>query len=91
MNREELIFNMYKDTSIGCKKLKNILYKKFGILDDEISTRIYTKINNYQIEKYGARIGSDIETLSRDECIRRQRIRKQCRYERLHYKRKRTR
>ena len=49
--KENLIFNMFKDTSvIGAKKFKAKIEKMYSGVD---YSTIYRKILNYQIEKYG--------------------------------------
>lgn len=80
MNIEELIFNMYKDECIGAKRLREIVSKKYKLTDIEISN-IYARINNYQINKYGDRISTDIEFLSTEECKKRAFLRKVAKYQ----------
>ena len=72
MDKIELIFNIYKDTDIGTRKLRAIISKKYKLSDIEISN-IYAKINNYQIKKYGEKLGkgTDMDFLTREECKRR--------------------
>ena len=58
MDKEELLFELYKDLCIEVRKFRAILKKQFKIEDKKI-TDIYAKINNYQIQKYGKRIEKD--------------------------------
>ena len=68
MDKIELVYNLYKDESIGSRKFRAIVSKKYQLSDRDI-TNIYAKINNYQVKKYGKKIGkgSDVEYLSREE------------------------
>jgi hypothetical protein len=75
MDKEELIYQIYKDQPIGAKRFRSET-KTYFKLDDKTITKIYTKLNNYQIDKYGSRLGNEIEILSKDECERRQNIRR---------------
>lgn len=83
MNKEELIFELYKDRSIGARKLRRELKTKYNINDDKKITEIYIRINNYQINKYGGRISVDVELLNRNECIRRSSLRRMSKWNRL--------
>lgn len=82
MNLKELIFNMYKEEPIGARKFRAIVSKKYKLSDIEISN-IYTKINNYQINKYGGRINKDIILNTREEYKKIARDRRTAKYERL--------
>ena len=75
MDKEKLIFEIYKDQPIGAKRFRDEVKKRYN-LDDKTITRIYIKLNNYQLDKYGERLGNQIETLSKNECERRQQIRR---------------
>lgn len=82
MNLKELIFNMYKEEPIGARKFRAIVSKKYKLSDIEISN-IYTKINNYQINKYGGRINKEYELINREEYKKIARDRRTAKYERL--------
>lgn len=56
MDKVEIIYNMYKDVSIGARKFRIIAKDKYKLTEQEI-TNIYIRINNYQIKKYGQRMG----------------------------------
>ena len=73
MNIEELIFNMYKEESIGSRKFRAKIKNKYKLTDRQISD-IYARIDSYQLKKYGRRIGNDYEILSKEECERRANI-----------------
>ena len=68
MDKAEFIYNYYKDESIGAKKFRALVSRKFKLTDIEISN-IYARINNYQVKKYGKRLGKsdDIEYKTREE------------------------
>lgn len=52
MNVEKLIFLMYKDTQLGTvSDFKSKLKEKFDGID---WYKLYAKISNYQIKKYGS-------------------------------------
>ena len=72
MDVEELIFNMYKDSDIGIKRLRPLIKKQYKLDDIRISD-IYSRINNYQISKYGQKLskGSDVFLMTREECRKR--------------------
>lgn len=82
MDKTKLIFNMYKDMDIGAKKFRAIINKQYNLSNKEI-TDLYAKINNYQIKKYGNRIGkgSDIILESREEYIKKALIRRVAKYQ----------
>ena len=82
MNLKELIFNMYKETDMGARKFRAIIRKKYKLSDIEISN-IYTKINNYQINKYGGRINKEYELVNREEYKKIARDRRTAKYQRL--------
>ena len=82
MNLKELIFNMYKETDMGARKFRAIISRKYKLSDIEISN-IYTKINNYQINKYGGRINKEYELVNREEYIKKAKIRRTSMYARL--------
>ena len=84
MNIKELIFNIYKNESIGARKFRAIVSKKYKLTDIEISN-IYAKINNYQTSKYGARLGksTDIELKTKEEYKLIAQHRRTARYQRL--------
>ena len=83
MNIEELVFNIYKEESMGSRKFRAIVSKKYK-LDNRQIGNIYARINNYQVKKYGKRIGkgSEIEFLSREECKKRANIMRIIKYQR---------
>lgn len=83
MDKIELIFNMYKNESIGAKEFRAIISKKYKLSNIEISN-IYARINNYQIEKYGNRINKDIGLKTREEYIKMAQARRTAKYDRLH-------
>ena len=86
MNLKELIFNMYKETDMGARKFRAIISRKYKLSDIEISN-IYTKINNYQINKYGGRINKEYELVNREEYIKKAKIRRTSMYARLNRER----
>ena len=84
MDKIELVYNLYKDESIESRKFRAIVSKKYQLSDRDI-TNIYAKINNYQVKKYGKKIGkgSDVEYLSREECQKRSSIMRTIKYQKL--------
>lgn len=56
MNVEELLFHQYKDQIIVTKKFKKEIIKKYNLTDEQ-ARNIHVRINNYQIQTYGERIG----------------------------------
>lgn len=89
MNVEELLFNMYKEADVDTKKLRILIKKKYKLSDKEISN-LYTKINNYQIKKYGGKIikGTEMDFLTREECKRRAGIVRTIKYQKRKEKEK---
>ena len=60
MNKEEILFQMYKDTvATGDEKSRYLLQQKFP--DVNISN-LHIKIANYQVEKYGYSLNSQART-----------------------------
>ena len=80
MDKEEMIFQMYKDESMGCNKFRKICDNKFD-LDKQTITKIYVRINNYQLERYGHRVCNTIERMTRESCLKKARLRCQCNYQ----------
>lgn len=65
MDKEKLLFEMYKDKPIKSIKIfKTIMHEKYKI---ENSTNLYAKINNYQIEKYGTNLRDRINRMTHRE------------------------
>ena len=55
MNKEQLIFTMFKDEKIKCRKhLKTMIKNQFKDVTEEELKDITLKIYNYQVDKYGA-------------------------------------
>ena len=55
MNIKEFIFNTYKDQVVIGKTFKRKIIKKYNLTITEASD-LFTRINNYQINKYGERL-----------------------------------
>lgn len=70
MNKEELFFNMYKDTVIISKKFKDNMKEKHGFNSREADD-LFVKITNYQIKKYGERLTYIPDTVISKEEINR--------------------
>ena len=66
MNKEELIFTMYRDTPIVAKTFKSKIIKKYGLSNDE-ARDIYVRIQNYQIKKYGGALMNKMDLLPAEE------------------------
>jgi hypothetical protein len=50
-------FNLYKDKAIKSAELfRNYMKFKYKITDPKLLNKIYLKINNYQVERYGTNI-----------------------------------
>lgn len=58
MDVKEFIFNTYKDQAIIGKTFKRDIIKKYKISVIEASD-MFTRINNYQINKYGKKLDID--------------------------------
>lgn len=84
MNKEELVFNIYKEKVIKNKSVKEEFKKKFGF-DNRTSQDLIARIINYQIKKYGIRKPSDVEYLSTEECKRRGKNARRRKGERIHH------
>lgn len=52
MDKEEYIFNAYKNEVIIGKSFKREIAKKYNLTNDQIRN-IFVRINNYQIENFG--------------------------------------
>lgn len=58
MNKEELIFNLKKDTPYkNSREFKEDVIKKLKIKDIDFK-EVYARIINHQIKKYGGSLGS---------------------------------
>ena len=55
MDREVLIFNIYKDQPLIAKKFKQKIIEMYHISLEE-ARNLFVKINNYQIKKYGRKL-----------------------------------
>lgn len=73
MDKVKLLFEMYKDKPIGTKTFRGKIKKKYNLEISEV-TELYTKIHNYQIEKYGQRLDKMVDCLTFDELRRRAQI-----------------
>ena len=60
MDKEELIFNIYKDQPLIAKKFKRKIIEMYHISLEE-SRNLFVKINNYQIKKYGRKLDTFLE------------------------------
>lgn len=56
LNKEDLIFALYKDKIITCSSFCEMCRKKYKI---DKPMDIYVRINNYQIDKYGTQLVYD--------------------------------
>lgn len=82
---EQQIFDELKDTSIRSSKHFKTKYQGADI----DFTRLYTKIVNYQIQKYGHTLSSYfVPKKTYEECLRQSRQKRQRRYNRRNYERK---
>ena len=80
MNKEELFFNMYKDTVVVSKKFKNDMKTLYGFSAREADD-LFVKINHYQIKKYGGRLELDKDSkFSKDEVNHQNRLSRQRKY-----------
>ena len=52
MDKEKLIYEMFKDTALKSNWFRYILIDRFKLNDKQIAN-IYARINNYQTKKYG--------------------------------------
>ena len=92
MNKEQLIFTMFKDEKIKCRKhLKAMIKKQFKDVTEEELKDITLKIYNYQVDKYGAVLLKMPESKTIDELNLIQRRAKQRKYEKNKYYRDRGR
>ena len=67
MDKNKLIFNIYKDKVIVSKKFKKEVKEKYGLNDVEASD-MFVKITNYQIKKYNGRLDfMDKDTTKEDK------------------------
>lgn len=67
MDKNKLIFNIYKDKVIVSKKFKKEVKEKYGLNDVEASD-MFVKITNYQIKKYNGRLDfMDKDTAKEDK------------------------
>lgn len=69
MDKEELIFNMYKDSVVIGKKFRKEISRTYKLKNTEISN-ICAKISKYQIERYGSSLEIDIGYKSKEETER---------------------
>ena len=60
MDKEEYIFNAYKNEVIIGKNFKREIARKYNLTNDQIRN-IFVRINNYQIENFG-----EILTITKD-------------------------
>ncbi len=82
MNKNELIFNIHKEDIIeDTLKYKRDLTKKYGLSDNDVHD-LFTRIVNYQIDKYGCQKQKFILLLSKDEYALKNRRHKQRQYAR---------
>lgn len=67
MDKNKLIFNIYKDKVIVSKNFKKEVKEKYGLNDVEASD-MFVKITNYQIKKYNGRLDfMDKDTTKEDK------------------------
>lgn len=68
MDKELIIFNLFKDKPIELDVFKSILREKFKI---DNYTPLYVKIINYQVDKYGCSLYNTDNEFSNLNPIRR--------------------
>ena len=87
MNLEELIFNTYKNESIGARRFRAIVSKQYKLSIKEISN-IYARINNYQIKKFGDRLakGDRVDFISKEDSLKINKNMRSIKYHRLRNK-----
>ena len=67
VNKIELIFNIHKEDIIeDTLRYKKDLTKKYGLSEDDVHD-LFTRIVNYQIDKYGYQKQKFVLLLSKDE------------------------
>lgn len=77
MDKNEMIFNLYKDNVIVSKKFKDEMKEKYGFSAWEADD-MFVRINNYQIKKYGGRLEFNSHTgLTKEELKYQNRLAKQ--------------
>lgn len=66
--KEKILFEIYKDSSeINSKEFRDRLRNKHKDIN---FSDVYTKINNYQIKKYGQTLDYRVYKLGREDYIR---------------------
>ena len=86
MNKEQLIFTMFKDEKIRCRKhLKTMIKNQFKDVTEEQLKDITLKIYNYQVDTYGAVLLKLPESKTIDELNAIQRRAKQRKYSKEKY------
>ena len=70
INKEKMVFELYKDRPIASKSFRPTIKKRFQLNDKQI-TNLYARINNYQLKKFGARLDKNIGEYLTEEDIER--------------------
>lgn len=82
--KEEILFGLYKDTPL----VNTVVFrKKMQMYPDIDANKLYVKITNYQVEKYGCTLDDDkyVNRMTIDEC---KKIGKKLRTQQLERKKK---
>lgn len=86
MDKEQLIFTMFKDIRFkGRNHLKDIIKKQFKDVNDEQLKDITLKIYNYQVDKYGTVLINMTSNRTLEDLKKIQRQAKQRKYEKKKY------